>query len=349
MNKKLKRRLLILVAVLVVTGTIAINVIAYREAYAMIHFTAGNPRTQRPEKLTFSQKINLLFNGVNIPRPKARRPITDLDPAAKSLRIDSADGIKLGAWYCPGKNPDQLVILFHGYAAEKSATIPEAKAFLEMGFSVLLVDFQGSGESSEWYTTVGYLEADDVAAAVSYAKKHLPHRKIILYGQSMGAGAILRAVHSCDVHPDAIIVEAVFDNMLTTVCHRFEAMRLPSFPCAELLVFWGGWQAGFNGFKHNPVDYAASVDCPILFMHGADDPRAHLEEARRVFDAVHAPKHFKEFSGLRHEPPVIRFSREWKEAVSEFLKAGKDMAFRSAKPKNKNGALESADGCVLKV
>jgi len=315
---------LILVAVLVVTGTIAINLIAYRHAYAMIHFTAGNPRTQRPEKLNFSQKLGVLLHGVNLPRPKTLRPPTDLDPSTKSLRIDCANGIKLGAWYCSGKNTDQLVILFHGYGAEKSATIPEAKAFLDMGFSVLLVDFRGSGESSESYTTVGFKEADDVAAAVNYAKEHLPHRRIILYGQSMGAAAILRAVHSCGVHPDAIIVEAVFDNMLNTVCHRFEAMRLPSFPCAELLVFWGGCQAGFNGFKHNPVEYAASVECPILFMHGESDPRAHIDEARRVFDAVHVPKQFKEFPKLRHEPPVIRFPREWKDVVGGFLKAAEN-------------------------
>jgi len=319
MNQRLKRWLIIL-AVIVVIGTIAINVLAYRHAWAMMHFSTGNPRTARPERLTFSQKVHVLLHGINLPRPIAHRPPTDLDPATRKLQIECANGIKLGAWYCPGKNPEQLVILFHGYGTEKSVTIPEATAFLEMGFSVLLVDFRGSGESSESYTTVGVKEADDVAATVSYAKEHLPHQKIILYGQSMGAAAVLRAVHSCGVRPDAIIIDAVFDNMLNTVRHRFEAMKVPSFPSAELLVFWGGHQAGFNGFTHNPVEYAPSVDCPILFLHGAADPRAHLEEARRVFQAVHAPKWFKEFPKLGHEAPVVRYPREWRETVGEFLK-----------------------------
>jgi fermentation-respiration switch protein FrsA (DUF1100 family) len=136
----------------------------------------------------------------------------------------------------------------------------------------------------------------------------------------MGAAAVLRAVSAGEARPDAIIVEAVFDKMLNTVRHRFEAMGVPAFPGAQLLVFWGGRQAGIDGFAHNPVQYAAGVRCPILFLHGTADPRARLEEARRVFDAVSAPKRFKEFPTLGHEPSVTRFPAEWKETVGQFLK-----------------------------
>ena len=318
MKKKFKRWVVVLVVV-VVAGGVGLNLLACRQAYAMMHFTAGNPRTQEPEKLTPGQKVKVLLCGVNIPRPQTRASPLDLGPATRILRLDGTNGITLGAWYCPGSVQSPLVILFHGYTGEKSGTLPEAKAFLEMGLSVLPVDFRGSGDSSESYTTIGFDEAEDVAAAVRYARAHLPHRKVILYGQSMGAAAILRAVHSCGVRPDAIIVEAVFDRMLNTVRHRFEAMGVTSFPGAELLVFWGGRQAGFNGFSHNPVEYAASVHCPILFLHGAADPRAHIEEARRVFAAVRAPKRFREFSTIGHEASVVRFPAEWKEAVGHFL------------------------------
>ena len=103
-------------------------------------------------------------------------------------------------------------------------------------------------------------------------------------------------------------------------------MGLPSFPSAELLVFWGGRQAGFNGFGHNPVVYAGAVKCPILFLHGAADPRAHADEARRVFAAVPAHKHFKEFPSLGHEAPVLRYPDEWKQAVSELLREAESLA-----------------------
>src|ERR1035438_9157490 len=77
--------------VVVVTGGIVLNILAYRHAYAMTHFTAGKPRTQEPEKLTTGQKVKVLLRGVNIPRPQTRASPTDLGPATRSLRLDGTD------------------------------------------------------------------------------------------------------------------------------------------------------------------------------------------------------------------------------------------------------------------
>jgi pimeloyl-ACP methyl ester carboxylesterase len=318
-RQKWKRWLVRLFKV-VAAGFILLNLLAYRHAWAMMHFEAGKPRTGLPETLSIAQKIGVLLWGVNLPRPHTDLAVTVLGSAAKSLQIGGTGNIRLGAWYCPGPAKSPLVVLFHGYGGEKSGTVAEAKVFLELGCSVLLVDFRGSGDSSESYTTIGYLEAEDVAAAVRYAQQNLAPSRIVLYGESMGAAAELRAVHSCGVKPDAIIVEAVFDRLLNTVRHRFEAMNTPSFPSAELLIFWGGTQAGFNGFKHNPVDYARSVTCPILFLHGAADSRAHVEEARRVYEAVPGVKQFREFLGVGHAAIISRFPVEWKQTVGDFLK-----------------------------
>jgi dipeptidyl aminopeptidase/acylaminoacyl peptidase len=315
---KLKRRL-ILFSALLLGGFIALNGIAYRQAWAMMHFTGEAARTDKPENLSPGEKIKVLFCGVDMPRPRSSLTPDKVGPACRAVVIPETNGIKLGAWYCPAAPSGPLVILFHGYAGDKSGMLPEAVAFLEMGCSVMLVDFRGSGDSSESYTTVGFYEAEDVAAAVNYARAQLPHSKLVLYGGSMGAAAVLRAVARCGVQPDAVIVEGIFDKMLNTVRHRFQAMGVPSFPGAQLLVFWGGVQAGFDGFDHNPVQYAAAVRCPILFLHGAADPRARLEEARRVFDAVSAPKRFQEFPALGHEAAVTRFPAEWKDSVARFL------------------------------
>jgi pimeloyl-ACP methyl ester carboxylesterase len=320
-------RTLSAVAVVLVGGFVLLNLLAYRHAHAMMHFTDGNARTREPGELSFAQKLKVLLVGVNIPKPRSSASPADLAPGTQSLRIECANGVTLGAWYCGGQVTNALVILFHGYSGEKSQMIPEAKALLEIGTSVLLVDFRGSGESSESYTTIGFDEGADVAAAVAYARAHFPQCKLVLYGQSMGAAAVLRAVSSCGVKPDAIISEAVFDTLLNTVRHRFEAMGVPSFPSAQLLIFWGGRQAGFNGSKHDPVDYAADVRCPVLFLHGADDPLAHIEEGRRVFAAVSGPKSFKEFPRVGHDSGIVAYPKEWRETVDQFLsRAGLGLA-----------------------
>ena len=190
--------------------------------------------------------IRTLITGVNAPRPHGPGTPADVGLGYYPVTIDGPDNIRLGAWFCPGKRKEPLILLFHGYAADKSSLIQEAKVFHDLGYPALLVDFRGSGESSESFTTIGYLEAEDIRSTVSFVRSKLPEAGLIFYGSSMGAAAILCAVHRFDLKPDAIILEAVFDRLITTVRNRFHTMGIPSFPNAELLLFWGGVQVGFK-------------------------------------------------------------------------------------------------------
>jgi dipeptidyl aminopeptidase/acylaminoacyl peptidase len=269
--------------------------------------------------LSFWTKAKLLVIGVKVPRPLGTEAPAALASNCRAITIQAPDAVELSAWYYNEGSTTPLVILFHGYTAEKTCMLQEAKLLLGMGMSVLLVDFRGSGGSSESYTTIGVCEAEDVAAVVDYANQALPHASTILLGQSMGAVAILRAVHTHAITPDAVILEAVFDTMLNTVRNRFALMKAPAFPAAELLIFWGGVQFGFNGFTHNPVDYATSLRCPVLFMHGTDDPRAKLSEGRRVFDAVPGEKIFKAFASVGHESYASTYPDEWGAAVQQLV------------------------------
>jgi alpha-beta hydrolase superfamily lysophospholipase len=319
MHIKRKNWLVLLIAALGL-GFAILNVLAYNHAHAMMFFSEGGSRTSKPEELTGWRKARVLMTGVNVPRPESGLKPADLDPDCRRIPVRTPDGVTLGTWYSDRGTDTPLVILFHGYGAEKSSLLQTARTFIQLGTSVMIVDFRGSGESSETYTTIGFREADDVAAVMRHSSNALHHSRIILYGQSMGAVAILRAVSRNGIKPDAVIVEAVFDSMLSTVRHRFESMGVPSFPSAELLVFWGGVQTGFNAFKHNPVIYAKTLECPALFMHGTDDPRARIQEGRRVFAAVPGTKQFKEFNSAGHESYSTRFPAEWKATVDAFLK-----------------------------
>jgi len=318
--KKRTKRVIVVSVCLLGAALVLLNVLAYNHAYAMMHFTPQGARTREPERLAGLAKFKVLIAGVNIPRPKSDVQPSAVDPNCRVLLIGEPDGVRLEAWYCDRGSNTPLVILFHGYSAAKSSLSDEAKTFLALGASVLLVDFRGSGGSSESYTTIGVRESEDVAAVARYAQKHLQHSRMIYFGQSMGAVAILRAIREGEVSPDAVILEAVFDTMLNTVRNRFASMRVPSFPSAQLLVLWGGWQWHFNGFRHNPVDYAAHLRCPALFMHGSDDPRATLEEGRRVFDAASGEKTFVTFQNTAHHAYMVVHRVEWTEAVAKIIK-----------------------------
>jgi len=187
------------------------------------------------------------------------------------------------------------------------------------GYDTLLVDFRGAGGSSGSDTTLGVREAEDVAHSVAYAERTWPGRHIILYGVSMGAAAVLRAIAIEDVKPNAVILESPFDSLLGAVGNRFHAMGLPAFPSAELLVFWGSVQQEFDGFTHNPVEYARSVECPALLLHGELDPRVTVEQNALIFERLAGQKQLVSFPGAGHESLIVDAPEAWKQHVADFL------------------------------
>jgi dipeptidyl aminopeptidase/acylaminoacyl peptidase len=141
----------------------------------------------------------------------------------------------------------------------------------------------------------------------------------VLYGISMGGAAVLRAVAAQGVKPDAIIVESAFDTLLNSAKRRFYASGLPGTPFAELVLFWGSVQRGFNFFAHNPVDYARSVNCPALILHGGKDPRAPPAQARAVAQAMGSHARLVIYDGVPHRAIVEARRSEWTREIGAFL------------------------------
>lgn len=319
--------LLSVISGLAFAGFILLNMLAYRHAYAMLHFTDAGVRTQKPESLAVFNKIRILFAGVTIPRPMNRSTPADVGLAFTTHRIQSSGNIELEGWYIPCRQAKDVVVLFHGYSSSKSSLLEVAKGLNDIGYSTFLIDFRGSGGSDRRSTSVGYYEADDVISTVEYVQKTAPGTHVILYGQSMGGASILRAISARGLRPDLLIIEGVFDRMLTTVKARFSAMGVPSFPSAYLLTFWGGQQMGFSAFDHNPEDYARAVDCPVLVLHGEKYPRATIDQATRIFRNLKEPKQLELFTGVGHDSCYAAAPEKWIQVVSEFI--GKNLTKRA--------------------
>ena len=285
----------------------------------MTHFVDAGERTSRPETLSVFEKVRVLLSGVRIPRPRNLRSPASRDMPFRTHRFIGRSNIQYEAWHIPCADSRGLCILFHGYANCKVSLLPEAQAWRELGFETFLVDFRGSGGSGGHETTIGFREADDVVAACDYVRRELTTQPPILYGCSMGAVAVLRAISEYGLEPRAVVVECPFDRLLSTVKNRFSAMGVPSFPSAQLLVFWGGVQHGYSAFKHNPVEYAKQVPCPILMMNGEQDLRVTKEQAKATFESFPGQKQLVFFTGVSHESCVVRNADRWKRAVTDFL------------------------------
>src|SRR6266540_1480948 len=79
-------------------------------------------------------------------------------------------------------------------------------------------------------------------------------------------------------------------------------------------------QMGYNGFRHNPVDYASSITCPILVMHGERDPWITSGETQALVARIDGPKQVVEFPNVGHDMPYVYPAPDlWVATVRQFL------------------------------
>lgn len=316
----MKKPVLLKMFILIVVASILIfNAIAFNHARSMLVFTNNGARTEKPENLGLTEKALVLISGINVPKPKNDTTPQFYGLNYKIYQIEENSEVSLEGWLIPHVHPIGHIIMFHGYAAAKSSILPEAVAFHKMGYDVFMVDFRGSGGSNLSETSIGYYESNDVVASVQFIEDNFGWDNFVVYGQSMGAVAILKAVNDRSIRPDKIIIESVYDRTISAVNNRFNSMNIPSFPSSYVLVFWGSIIERFNGFSHNPVDYAKNVHSPILFLHGDSDPRATLEQVKNVYKQAQSQKTLVIFENAVHESLYLSNPEKWNSEVLKFL------------------------------
>jgi hypothetical protein len=304
------RRVLLLLGLAFAAG----NAVAFAHAWRFTHFVDGAKRTDNPERLGVVARATVLLTGVTVARPVEQDLRAQVLPDARDERVGDA-----AVWVDPaGADARGVVLLFHGYGGSRSDLLGDAAFFHALGYGVAAVGFPGSGAAAGDSTSLGYGEADVVRDVAAHYRTGAP---LVLYGKSMGSAAILRAVGVLGVRADALILENPFDRLVTTVGHRFEAMGLPAFPGAWILAFWGGVQHGFYGPGYAPVEDAVHVTVPTLLLHGAEDARVHLDEARAIDAALGGPHRLEVFPGVGHVGLRTQDPARWGAAVREWLGA----------------------------
>lgn len=293
---------------------LAMNIVAGFHAYKFTHFTdSTSERVKDASSMSLADKVTALLFGIDYPRP------TNVETPSRPFEVITLQRNKsIECWSIKTDNAKGTVILFHGYGGKKSAMLDKADEFLKMGYNTFLVDFMGSGGSEGNQTTIGFYEAEQVKTAYDFVRSHSP-QPVYLFGTSMGAVAILKAINDYDFKPNAIIIECPFGTMYETTSARFKMLGVPAFPMAGLLVFWGGVENNFWAFGHNPNQYARSVSCPTLLLYGEKDEKVSRKEIDEVFKSLLGEKLLRTYPAAGHENYLNKYRLEWVNDVHNFL------------------------------
>lgn len=236
--------------------------------------------------------------------PEIDREVTVTPASVKlqyeDLHLKTPDGIDLQGWYVPASQPRGTVLFFHGNAGNISHRLDSVEMFHRLGYSTLIFDYRGYGNSGGKPTEEGTYRDAETAWRYLTEQRHIPPCRIVLFGESIG-GAIAAWLAARE-KPAALVISSGFTSV-----PELGQQVYPWFP-VKLLA----------RIHYDTRAYLKSVSAPVLIAHSPDDDIIPFEHGRALYAAANPPKQFLEIAG-GHNSGFIFMRESWVKALGDFL------------------------------
>ena len=233
--------------------------------------------------------------------------------------LETKSGLEIEGWISRKESAMGTVILVHGLGSNKGEHLTEAIAFYELGYNVMLIDLRAHGNSDGTSHSIGVREAEEVKLAFDHVKNS-GEKNIIMWGMSLGAVVISRAVYEHDIQPSHVVLEMPFDRLQDHLKARARVLGFPSEPFGFFVTFWAGAEQGYWGYGHRTSKYVKRMKMPVLLQWGAKDEYVMKKEVDRIFNNISADKkEFVVYDNAGHERLLARDPSKWQEVVTKFI------------------------------
>ncbi|MDD2914396.1 MAG: alpha/beta hydrolase [Gallionella sp.] len=236
----------------------------------------------------------------------------------EDMYLQTSDGIGLHGWYIPVTQPRGTVLFLHGNAGNISHRIDSLQMFYRLGYSTLIFDYRGYGNSGGMPTEQGTYRDAEAAWRYLTEQRHISPCRIVLFGESLGGAvaAWLAAMPAPDAsqrramtagpQPAALMIASGFTSV-----PDFGQQLYPFLP-----VKW------LARIRYDTRENLRAVTVPVLIAHSPEDGIIPFGQGRALFDAANPPKQFLELADGHNEGFI--FMREaWVKVLGDFL--GKHM------------------------
>lgn len=218
----------------------------------------------------------------------------------EDIRLTTSDGLGLQGWYVPAPQPRGTVLFLHGNAGNISHRIDSLQMFHRLGYSTLIFDYRGYGNSGGTPSEQGTYRDAEAAWRYLTEQRHTPSCRIVLFGESLGGavGAWLAARQK----PAALVIASGFISVPDLARHFY-----PYLP-----VRW------LARLRYDTAESLRAVAAPVLIAHSPEDEIVPFEHGRALFAAANPPKRFLELAG-GHNDGFIFMRESWVRALADFL------------------------------
>ncbi len=214
-------------------------------------------------------------------------PPADLN--AEPVNFVSDSGASVHGWWCPIQNARGAVLLLPGIRANRLSMVNRARFLRRAGYSVLLIDFQATGETKGDHITFGWKESRDVLAAMDFIRHVDPVGRVAILGSSLGGVAALLATPPLKV--DALVLEEVYPTIEIATRNRLENYLGPiGRMLMPVLLNQLQWRLGVSASQLRPVDHIGRVTCPIFIISGENDRNTRPSDTQLLVERARSPR-----------------------------------------------------------
>lgn len=242
-----------------------------------------------------------------VPVPPTRMPRADPAPPGQ---VD-----QLSLWWLPAAQPNAPALLYlHGTFRNLYRNLPKIQAIRDAGFSVLAVDYRGWGGSTVIVPDEETIAADARTAWAELQRRQPQASRRVIYGHSMGGAVAVRLASTQRWQQDygALVVESSFT-------------RMPE--VAAEAGFWGRVAARLTTLEFDAIGRIATVDAPVLILHGTADTTVPVVLGQRLCNAAQAAQpapgrvRCLEFIGGTHSQLHTEFADRYARSFKELAQA----------------------------
>lgn len=238
--------------------------------------------------------------------------------------IRSVDGLLLHAYYFPAENAERVVLLSHGYKGSGFGDFAYTARFLhENGCNLLFVDQRCCGLSEGEFITFGAREQYDIQRWTYYiAERNRKQLPVYLYGESMGAAAVLMASgQKLPREVRGFIADCGFRSMkgqLQDIAANWFHLKWVGLLLFRVDLFCG-FLAGFHMKEADTTKAMRTNTRPVLFFHGGKDTYVDPGNSIYNYSQCRAPKELVMIPEARHLCCAYTEPELYREKILEFF------------------------------
>jgi hypothetical protein len=243
----------------------------------------------------------------------------------EAVQVTAAEGAVLHAWlFTPPDYAGSAVLLLHGVGDTRAGMLDHAEYLLRSGFSVLLPDSRGHGESGGAITTYGIEEAADVARWSDWLFQTRHAERLYGLGVSLGAGILLQSL-AREPRFRAVVAESPFSTFPDVA---YDRLSLES--GIPRRAFWLVIQSGFlyarlrygvDLRRASALDAVRATHTPILLIHGTADVNIPIGHSRALHAINPVATRLWEVPGAKHVHVMSTQPENYARTVVEWFRS----------------------------